>query len=106
MVLAPSLSVGTAVELSKTEDATIPSTQEPVVVVVKSDGGLLIENEKVSPDNLLVELAAVANNDFKKRIYLRGNDNSDFKNVMKVMHLLTSAGYSNIALITPPSTTE
>ena len=102
VILAPSLSVGTPTELPKTEGSTSSSLEDPIVVTVKSDGLLLLQNDEVSLDSLSINLAAVANDNLERRIYLRSNNRADYSEVMKVMERLSSAGYSNIALITPP----
>lgn len=102
MVAAPLLSVGVPVELPKTDAKSLPSESEPITITVDKDGKVFLQETEVSLDDIVVRLTAIAQNGYEERIYLRGDNASDYGSVMKVMARVNAAGYSNLGLVTDP----
>jgi len=102
MIAAPLLSVGVPVELPKTDAKALPSQQEPITITVDFEGGVFIQDEEISLDDLATRLIAVSTNGYEERIYLRGDRDTDYGEVMKVMARINTAGFTNIGLVTDP----
>ena len=103
MVAAPLLSVGVPVELPKTDAKSLPSQDEPITITVDREGQIFLgEGNAITLDELTPRLTAIAQNGYEERIYIRGDGESDYANVMKVMARINAAGYSNIGLVTDP----
>ena len=102
MIAAPLLSVGVPVELPKTDAKSLPSQQEPITITVDFEGGVFIQDEEISLDDLATRLIAVSTNGYEERIYLRGDRDTDYGEVMKVMARINTAGFTNIGLVTDP----
>lgn len=102
MVAAPLLSVGVPVELPKTDAKSLPSETEPITITVDRDGNVFLQETEVTLDELVARLTAIAGNGYDERIYLRGDNASDYGNVMRVMARVNAAGYSNLGLVTDP----
>lgn len=102
MVAAPLLSVGVPVELPKTDAKSLPSESEPITITVDKEGNVFLQETEVSLDDIVVRLSAIAQNGYEERIYLRGDNASDYGSVMKVMARVNAAGYSNLGLVTDP----
>lgn len=102
MIAAPLLSVGVPVELPKTDAKALPSQQEPITITVDFEGGVFIQDEEISLDDLATRLIAVSTNGYEERIYLRGDRETDYGEVMKVMARINTAGFTNIGLVTDP----
>lgn len=102
MVAAPLLSVGVPVELPKTDAKSLPSESEPITITVDKDGKVFLQETEVSLDDIVTRLTAIAVNGYDERIYLRGDNASDYGSVMKVMARVNAAGYSNLGLVTDP----
>ncbi|WP_026941926.1 ExbD/TolR family protein [Hellea balneolensis] len=102
MIAAPLLSVGVPVELPKTDAKALPSQQEPITITVDFEGGVFIQDEEISLDELATRLIAVSTNGYEERIYLRGDRDTDYGEVMKVMARINTAGFTNIGLVTDP----
>lgn len=102
MVAAPLLSVGVPVELPKTDAKSLPSESEPITITVDKDGTVFLQETEVSLDDIVTRLTAIAKNGYEERIYLRGDNASDYGSVMKVMARVNAAGYSNLGLVTDP----
>ena len=102
MVAAPLLSVGVPVELPKTDAKSLPSETEPITITVDREGKVFLQETEVTLDDIVARLTAIAQNGYDERIYLRGDNASDYGSVMKVMARVNAAGYSNLGLVTDP----
>ncbi len=102
MVAAPLLSVGVPIDLPKTDAKALPSQQEPLTITVDAEGRVFLQEEEVAIDDLIPTLVAVAGTGYEERILLRGDENSDYGSVMKVMARVNAAGFSNLNLVTDP----
>ena len=102
MVAAPLLSVGVPIDLPKTDAKALPSQSEPLTITVDSEGAVFLQEEEVPIEELVAKLVAVSETGYDERIYLRGDENSDYGAVMKVMARVNAAGFSNLNLVTDP----
>lgn len=102
MVAAPLLSVGVPIDLPKTDAKALPSQQDPLTISVDAEGKVFLQNEEVLIENLIAKLVAVSDAGYDERIFLRGDENSDYGAVMKVMARINAAGFSNLNLVTDP----
>ena len=102
MVAAPLLSVGVPIDLPKTDAKALPSQQEPLTITVDAAGAVFLQEEEVPIEELVAKLVAVSETGYDERIYLRGDESSDYGAVMKVMARVNAAGFSNLNLVTDP----
>ena len=102
MVAAPLLSVGVPIDLPKTDAKALPSQNEPLTITVDSEGKVFLQEEEVPVEDLIAKLVAVSETGYDERIYLRGDEASDYGAVMKVMARVNAAGFSNLNLVTDP----
>jgi biopolymer transport protein TolR len=100
MVTAPLLTVGVPVDLPKTRAQALSQDREPLSVSVRSDGTIYLQNTRVSEDDLVPRLTAIAANGYDQRIFVRGDKSVDYGRVMQVMALVSAAGFTHIGLVT------
>ncbi len=100
MVAAPLLTVGVPVNLPQTKAAPLNEKTEPLAITIKADGQVYIQDTVVAAEELAARLQAITENKPDTRIYVRGDHSLDYGRVMEVMGLITSAGFSKVALIT------
>jgi biopolymer transport protein TolR len=100
MVTAPLLTVGVPVDLPKTKAQALSQDREPLSVTVRRDGGIYLQNTRVSDDDLVPRLTAIAANGYDQRIFVRGDKSVDYGRVMQVMALISAAGFTHIGLVT------
>ncbi len=100
MVAAPLLTVGVPIDLPQTKAKELNTESKPVTVTVSLDGQIHVLDKLVALEDLVSELAAVAPNGPEERIFVRGDQNAGYGSVMKVMGVLSAAGYAKIGLIT------
>ncbi|MFZ5833962.1 MAG: protein TolR [Pseudomonadota bacterium] len=100
MVAAPLLTVGVPVNLPQTKAAPLNEKTEPLAITIKADGQVYIQDTVVAVEELAARLQAITENKPDTRIYVRGDHSLDYGRVMEVMGVITSAGFSKVALIT------
>jgi biopolymer transport protein TolR len=100
MVTAPLLTVGVPVDLPKTKAQALSQDREPLSVSVRRDGSIFLQNTRVSEDDLVPRLTAIAANGYDQRIFVRGDQAVDYGRVMEVMALISAAGFTHIGLVT------
>jgi biopolymer transport protein TolR len=100
MVAAPLLTVGVPIDLPKTQAKELNTDSKPVTVSIDPQGQVFVGEESVPIDGLLAKLATASPNGTDERIYVRGDTTANYGAVMKVMGVLSGAGYAKIGLIT------
>ena len=100
MVAAPLLTVGVPVDLPETNAPTINEPKEPLVITVKADGKLFLQNSPIEDDDLVPRLQAITKNNPTADIYVRGDRAVDYGRVMGVLGMVSGAGFSKVSLIT------
>ena len=99
MVTAPLLTVGVEVDLPKTKAGAINADAAPLVVSIKSDGSLYLQEAVVEPEALIPRLKAISNANPDVRIFVRGDRAVSYGEVLSVMGRIQSAGFEKVALV-------
>ncbi len=100
MITAPLLTVGVAVDLPKTNAATLPGQDEPLTVSIDSSGLVYLQESPIGVEELVLRLRAISQNKADQRIFVRGDKAVDYGRVMQVMATINSAGFKRVALVT------
>lgn len=100
MVSAPLLTVGVPIDLPQTSANPLNEEKEPLAVTVKSNGEVFFQDTPTAIDEIAPRLIAITNAGYQERIYVRGDRNVNYGQVMKVMGALSSAGFKKVALVT------
>ena len=100
MVTAPLLTVGIPVNLPQTKADAISDPQEPLVITMDSAGKIFLQETEVDVDTLVAKLQAITQNKTDTRIFVRADRDIAYGKVMAVMGGVTSAGFTQVALIT------
>ena len=99
MVTAPLLTVGVPVDLPKTKAGQIYADCAPLVVTMKADGSIFLQETAIEPDKLIPRLAAIAKANDKVRIFVRGDKAAAYGDVLVLMGRIQSAGFERVALV-------
>ena len=99
MIAAPLMTVGVEVDLPEAQTNPISENKEPLVITVKKDGTLFIQDTEIKTDKLISRLNAITDNSYDVRLFVRGDKAINYGKVMEVMGVLNSAGFQKIALI-------
>lgn len=100
MIAAPLLTTGVDVDLPESSAMQLKDQVEPIVVSLRHDGSLYIQETKVESDTLIPKLEAISKSNQKAVIYVRGDQKLPYGAVMDVMGKINAAGFSKVALVT------
>ncbi|GGD05607.1 protein TolR [Pyruvatibacter mobilis] len=103
MVAAPLLTVGVPIDLPQTKSQPLQEDTEPLTVTVNADGEIYLQETVVEIDELSSRLLAIAKGGYEERVYVRGDKNVAYGDIMQVMGTLSSAGFRRIGMVTEQS---
>jgi len=101
MITAPLLTGGVDVKLPQ---ANVRATQveNPIMLSVTKDGVIVLENERVAPDELREALTALAARASGRTIYLQGDAGAAYGDIVQVLAVLREVGLPNVSLVAEP----
>ena len=99
MVTAPLLTVGVEVDLPKTKAGQINADAAPLLVSIKADGSLHLQDTEVPADALVPRLQAISDANPLVRIFVRGDKAVAYGEVLGVMGRIQAAGFERVALV-------
>ncbi|MDE1147458.1 MAG: protein TolR [Azospirillaceae bacterium] len=99
MVTAPLLTVGVPVDLPKSNAAALPGQDEPLVVSIRGNGDVYLNETQTDLNDLIPRLQAISQNNADARIFVRGDKTLAYGRIIEVMGAISSAGYKKVALI-------
>ncbi len=102
MVTAPMMQQGLQVDLPETATSGAATTDEPLVLVIKKNGGLSIAGQNIDLSTLQKRLAAIFSTRKNKDVYLQADRSVNYGIVAETIGEVKSSGASSISLITLP----
>ena len=99
MITAPLLTVGVSVDLPKTKASQLNSKGDPIVVSIKQNGELFIQEREIESVQLLPRLRAISSGNKNLRIYVRGDKNVPYGIVLETISKIKSSGFKKVALV-------
>ena len=99
MITAPLLTVGVKVDLPKTKASQLNQKGDPLILSIKSNGKIFIQDREIDSNRLIPRLKALANNNMKIRVFIRGDKKVNYGNVVDVLSRVQSAGFSKATLV-------
>jgi biopolymer transport protein TolR len=99
MITAPLLTVGVSVDLPKTKASQLNSKGDPIVVSIKQNGELFIQERAIESLQLLPRLKAISSGNKNLRIYVRGDKNVPYGIVLDTIAKIKSSGFKKVALV-------
>ena len=100
MVTAPLLTVGVAVDLPETSANPLEGDTEPITVSIKQDGKIFLQETEILVEDVVNKLLAIAENGYDERVYVRGDKNVEYGTIIRVMAVISKAGFKRIGLVT------
>lgn len=100
MVAAPLLTVGVQIDLPETQAKALTSETQPISLSIKNNGQIFLQETEIPMDEIVAKLGAIAKNGYDERIYVRGDTTADYGDIMRVMGLISQAGYKRLAMVT------
>ncbi len=101
MVTAPLLTAGVDVELPEANSKALQQADnKPIEITFDMQGKIYIGKTEIPEKDLTNKLAAMTAGEFDRRIYIRGDKNIAYGQVMGLLSRINGAGYTKVALIT------
>ena len=103
MVTAPLLMVGVPLDLPKTRAAAITEHKDPIILSLNRGGEVFIGDDKVTADDLEPRLAALAAEDPKRIVFVRGDKTITYAQLMDMLSEVNRAGFAKVSLVAEAS---
>ena len=100
MVAAPLMTSGVDVDLPKGASSPIDERSQPIIVSLKSDGVVFLQDEQLKLSLLSSRLLAITNNNLNSKIYIRADKNLDYGRVMETIRHINLTGFNQVILVT------
>jgi biopolymer transport protein TolR len=99
MITAPMLAAGMLVDLPKAKSARPLDPREPVIITIAKDGKLYVGRDEVSRAALTAAVRAKLGDDQNRQIYVRGDRDVIYGDIISVMDQLALNGLVKMALV-------
>ena len=106
MITAPLLVAGVPVELPSTSAAKVSQPKKPMIVSLAPDGSIFIREDQVTVDTLIPRLIALRQAEGDTVVYVRGDKNRSYGEVMEILGRVGKSGYSRVSLLSQPKAGE
>lgn len=100
MVAAPMLTVGVPIELPRSAARPMQDETQPLTISVNTRGEIYLQETRVSLEEIVPKLQAIARNGVEERVFIRGDRAVNYGQMMQVMGLVSGAGFRRIGLVT------
>ncbi|MCA0201775.1 MAG: protein TolR [Proteobacteria bacterium] len=102
IVTAPLLTKGVDVNLPQTNASkSLPQDNQPLTLTVQKDGTLTLnEKTNIQFDALRAQMTAIRESNPNVRVYVRGDSDVSYGQMMQVMAEVTGAGITQVAFVT------
>jgi biopolymer transport protein TolR len=105
MVTAPLITSGVSVNLPKAGAPSMPAENKTVTITVNAQDQVFINNNQIPLTNLVATLQQMSQNDPEERIFVRGDKDVSYGDMLQVMATITQGGFTKVALLADSSQT-
>jgi biopolymer transport protein ExbD len=99
MIAAPLATVDIGVDLPAASAQASPRPVKPLVLTLKSDLSVLVDEKTVARPALAAALDQATGGDKEQRVFLRADKRVPYGDLMSLMNALRGAGYLHVALV-------
>ena len=99
MITAPLLTVSVAVDLPKTKAGQSNAENAPIVVTLKADSSIFLQENEIKQDQLIARLQTISAANPDRRVFVRGDKSVAYGAVLQLMGHIQSAGFARVALV-------
>lgn len=100
MVTAPLLTVSIPIELPRTEAKQSAAETDPLSITIRNDGVIFLQETQVTLEELVPRLRAISNEGYDRSIYIRGDAQTSWDTMARVLASVSSAGFRKLQLVT------
>lgn len=100
MITAPLMTTGIPLNLPKGDGKTISSPEKTLDISIDAKGNIFVGEQKIKQADLVKKVTAIVQENPKIQMMISGDRKADYGNVIEVMALLRSAGFTQVGLKT------
>ena len=100
MITAPLMTTGIPLNLPKGDGKTISSPEKTLDISIDAKGNIFVGEQKIKQKELVKKITAIVAENPKIQMMISGDRKADYGNVIEVMALLRSAGFTQVGLKT------
>lgn len=102
MITAPMMQQGIDIQLPKTAASGIETKSEPLVITIKTNNTILINETKVAISSVREKIKGIFKTRKDKQVYIKADKKVDYGVVAEVIADVKAAGIENVGLVTLP----
>jgi len=102
MVTSPMLVTGINIDLPTSKATPISGQDEPLEVSVDKNGRIYINTSQILTPDLIKKLKAITREKYDTKIFVSGDKFVNYDRVIKIMGMISSAGFSKVTLLIEP----
>ena len=106
MISAPMMNTGIQVDLPKTQAQTLNESQNPLVLVVKANRQILINEKPIESGNLRAQLEAIARSKPNAEVFIQADQGLPYGVIATVMSEVKRAKIQRVGLVTEPGESQ
>ena len=100
MVTAPLLTAGIKINLPESSSILKNEKKDPVTVTVNSKGEIFLQKKNFSAESLIKKLLQLKKQNKDLKIYVKGDKDLNYGEIMNLMSLINKSGFKKVALVT------
>lgn len=100
MITAPMLVSGIKIDLPEAQTQNLNSNVEPLTLTINNKGKIFIIDTEIENEELAAKLIAITNAKYDTRIFIRGDKNIPYGDIVSLINQITTAGFHQVALVT------
>ncbi|HQT46738.1 MAG TPA: protein TolR [Acidocella sp.] len=105
MVTAPMITSGVNVNLPQANAKPVNSDATPITITVNAQNQIYLQNSQVQLANLVATLQQISQNNTDRRVFVRGDKDVSYGDMLQVMATITQGGFTKVALLAQQPTT-
>jgi len=99
MVTAPMITSGVNVNLPQANAKPVNSDSTPITITVNAQDQIYLQNSQVQLTNLVATLQQISQNNPDRRVFVRGDKDVTYGDMLQVMATITQGGFTKVALL-------
>ena len=100
MVTAPLLTAGIKINLPESSSILKNEKSKPITVSIDKNNDIYLQKKKVTKNQLIIKLTELKKNNQNLKIFLKGDKNLSYGEIMNLMSLMNKSGFKKVALVT------
>jgi|TARA_B110001452_G_C15155095_1_gene401928 biopolymer transport protein TolR len=100
MVTAPLLTTGVKVNLPESSSKVLSEKDKTVTVTINKKKEIFIQKKKLTQSEMIKKLFELKKQKKELKIYIKGDKNLNYGEIMRIMGNINKAGFKKVALVT------